>query len=134
MEEMIRRPPTYRALGAVLALWLTVFQTEPAAFHACAMHSGNGAAEAVTPAAHSGHAQHAAAATGHAPAAPHDSGASCTCPGGCSAASTVAIPEAGAEFTVEVAAPAGRPSSAIVSVQPAAADFVLPFANGPPTV
>ena len=148
---LIRRSPLGRSFGAVLALWLAVFQAEPAALHVCAMHSGHGIAATAASAAVSGgattaaaqtaahnHAQHLAVATEavavpeHAPAAPHDSGAQCTCPGGCCAATSVAMPNGANEFVIEVAVPASRPSSAIVSVLVAAADFVLPFANGPP--
>jgi hypothetical protein len=131
---LIRRSLPARSFGAVLALWFSVFSTEPAALHVCAMHSGHGAGTATAavaaPAQHN-HGQHMAAAE-KAPAPPHDSGAQCTCPGGCCAATSVAIPESGAEFTVEVAEPESRPSTAIVSVRATVVDFALPFANGPP--
>ena len=138
---LIRRTLLGRSFGAVAALWLAVFQTEPAALHVCAMHSGHGsvatAASVTAPVEHN-HGQHpsvgvgVAAGSEHAPAAPHESGAQCTCPGGCCAATSVAIPDAANEFSIEVAGPAGRPSTTIVRVRTTIADFVLPFANGPP--
>jgi len=141
MVVMTRRSPVARSFGAVLALWFSIFTMEPAALHVCAQHSGHGvaapaAASSASAAMPAGHMHHAAAAE-HTPThtpAPHESGAQCTCPGGCCVSSAVRVPAASDELTVEVAVPAHHPIAAVVSLVATNAEHVLPFANGPPTV
>jgi hypothetical protein len=131
-----------RIAGLLFAAWFTVFQTEPAVVHACAMHgaaSGHGAHGQLTAAganlsnAADAHTSHEAGAA--EPATPDDeSGATCTCPGGCAAASTVAIPGATEAAIAEAAIlNAATLRTHHETFLAADADHVLPFANGPPT-
>lgn len=132
-----------RIAGLLFAAWFAVFQTEPAAVHACAMHdggSGHGAHGTTSVQGSDSHASHlraesvGAAHEGSAPS--QDAPATtCTCPGGCAAASAAAIPGS-TEATI---ADAVISDAATLRGQPETlrlvnAEHVLPFANGPPTV
>ena len=135
---MFRRSPVIRFLAVLFAGWFSVFQAEPAAFHACAMHSAGHGAMAAPAAAHPmpghemmGHAPAAAPAADDAPA-PHTA-TQCTCPDGCAATGIVALP-ATTELATLVA-----PAEVRDATRPANdglcgrdADHLLPFANGPP--
>lgn len=133
----MRRRWWHRGLSALLAVWFALVVAEPAALHACPMHS---AAEPSTSsadasqAAHGGHAGHAAPsadrqAGDHRPA---DDAHVCTCLGDCSGTVVASVPTATTAPVVPVrltAVTLGRPQHEFVA---AWADFVLPFATAPP--
>ena len=140
----MHRPFWYRAVAAVMAVWLAIVMAEPAALHACPMHGGvmHGVAGAGTRsaagAAGASDAAAAHAAMGHDAASherpAHGTGYQCTCLGRCTAPVGAAAPAAAVALlpTVETSATrdAGLPDFEYV---PVAAAHVLPFANGPPT-
>ncbi|HVZ48177.1 MAG TPA: hypothetical protein VG916_05310 [Gemmatimonadaceae bacterium] len=130
---MIRRSPLGRAASLVLAAWFTVFAAEPMALHECPMHSMHAATPHAGMAGMVGMADmgNGAAPAANTPASGHKH-ATCTCLGGCCAASAVATPATREVSVVEVAVPAMPAFPAVGGVRRPAADFALPFANGPP--
>jgi hypothetical protein len=131
----------YRALSALLAVWLGVFLAEPAWLHACPVHSGGAAgghATARAAAAAGTQSARLAGATshhadeGHHAPAPDGRAHQCTCPGACCAVSPPALPAVTVRPTLEatvVTVDRGRPEHEYVA---AWVDFVLPFATAPP--
>jgi hypothetical protein len=126
-----------RPLAAFLALWVALFVGEPGLVHGCPVHGGIVAAAA--PGHDGGGSRMAVMGDAHAaPAHQHHQGGhhGCTCPGDCTAGSSVvpalpAAPTTGAlvEPTYRVVAD-GRPVEA--SLPRLAPPHALPFANGPP--
>jgi hypothetical protein len=127
------RSPLHRLVGVLLALWLVVFTTAPAAVHACPVHDGAGAQAHGT--SHGGHNGHAAmTAMGHdeAPApADHASKAVCQCPGSCSTVTPVQLAAIAPVdlATIVATTDPGLPEFAYVAISRA---LLLPYANGPP--
>ena len=129
-----RSLPT-RLLAALLALWLAVYTAEPAALHACPVHSG--AAHGAT--AHAG-AMHGAidhGGTGAHDRAPasgdrHAPARHCTCPDHCCAAGACGLPSARVALDVAtVRVETARRTELALRVADRA-PRLLPFANGPP--
>jgi hypothetical protein len=131
----MRRPCWHRALSAVLAVWFALVTVEPAALHACPMHSGGHAgarAHADSEGQQADHAGHQAVAGAPDSQAP-SSGHSCTCLGDCSGTLVARVPEGHVALVALLAPPKvapGRPQHEFVA---AWVDFVLPFATAPPT-
>lgn len=126
-----------RLLAALLALWLAVYTAEPAALHACPVHSGDAHATM----AHAG-AMHGAmgrgAMTTHdaAPASGHRHAPDrhCTCPDHCCAAGACGLPSARVGLDVAtVRVEAARRTELALRVADRA-PRLLPFANGPPSL
>jgi hypothetical protein len=126
-------------LALLQASWLALLIAEPAALHACAMHSsGHGthttavvATQAANEAADD-HAHHHAAA--EAASVPTDdlSDAPCQCLGECCAAAVAALPATSLE-PASVGRVAVVPAETHVAVAALRApDLQLPYANAPP--
>ena len=123
-----------RLLAALLALWLAVYTAEPAALHACPVHSaGHGAM------GHAGmHGDMDRGATGAHDAAPASGdrrapSRHCTCPDHCCAAGACGLPSARVAIGVAtVRAEAERRTELALRVADRA-PRLLPFANGPPS-
>ncbi|MBX6332408.1 MAG: hypothetical protein IRY91_11225 [Gemmatimonadaceae bacterium] len=123
----MHRPWWYRALGAFSALLFAAAIVEPVTLHPCPMHDGI-PAMSMAGAAHTmgqGHGAH------H-----HDQGTRhhCNCLGACSSATGVGLP--GHTVVPRIATVAIVPVlvPAAPSATPSTPDFVLPFANGPPSI
>jgi hypothetical protein len=138
-----------RLVAALFLPWFAVVTAEPAAFHACAMHSvgaAHGNATDVSAGPHRGHAGPAAdahsMAMGHhqSEAAPgtsapdHGGAVPCTCDSGCCVAAVATTPPTSAELLV-VPGTVRREAPLLGStgVSATATPHVLPFANGPPS-
>jgi hypothetical protein len=112
-----------------MALWVSVFQMEPAALHVCAKHSPTPAAQQMD---HSAGHHHSAPTDASQPT--DESAKCCTCPDGCATAQVVTAPSANVLVIPAarlVAAPTPEPRE---TVRPASAARLLPFANGPPSL
>jgi hypothetical protein len=135
---MHRRSPLGRLPGFLVAVWFAVFQSEPMVVHACAMHDGgpgHGATGVAAASVVDAHADHGSGSRASAtPPGEDESPDRCTCPGGCTAASAVALPVA-AESAITGAGmrDAGSHSRRPETIRTPGADHVHPFANGPPT-
>lgn len=145
MFDFSGQHPLRRFVIALWACWFVVLIGEPAVLHSCPMHDGPGAVGAVGSAgAHSGHQMShmpGMATGGKATAPTGDQGApeeaaphACTCIGACSASVTVApatqAPLSWLAGIIDIA-PVLHIVHQLVPVEP---DFVLPFANGPPSM
>jgi len=137
-------------LPALLAAWIAVLLAEPAALHACAMHSGamhaRGAGAAAHGASHAAHAPAAAAGSHDADHRTHaaeealtpgtsapDGRAACTCLGHCSSTTPLVLGALAPDLAslLPTLLHPGRLAHEYVA---AWVDFVLPFATAPPLV
>lgn len=129
----MRRSTTTRILSMLLALWLAVALTEPAALHACAMHgAGHASANAAGPAPTRPTHHHAAGADApeRQPAGTH---VVCTCLGSCSVAGAAALPAYAGIGTAPAPAPPVRVSLAAGPThEPSAPEHARPPSQGPP--
>ncbi|MEP7345713.1 MAG: hypothetical protein ABI877_10615 [Gemmatimonadaceae bacterium] len=137
---MSRHPLWSRALAAVIAPWFALVMAEPAALHTCSVHSGaipNVTATAPATASHSmaahNHGGMNASAAEQAPAAPHHGGNQCSCLGGCCAPSPVRLDTPSVLSWLPVEVLQERPRAATDEIRASADEYLLPFANGPPT-
>jgi hypothetical protein len=124
MNAMIRRSLLGRTASLVLAAWFTVFAAEPMALHECPMHSMHAAAGTGSTGDMAGMAgmAHDAAPATDAPASNHKH-TTCTCLGGCCAASAVATPATREVSVVEVSVPATPAFPAVAGARRPAPDF-----------
>jgi hypothetical protein len=132
----MRRSLLRRVFAAVLAPWVVVVMSEPAALHECAMHSAHAIPAS---AAHThGMSAHVHGMTGSEHLAPqgspsHDAASKyCTCLGGCCAATILALPGVAELSFAPIGIRAERPAESAERSAPATTEHLLPFANGPP--
>jgi hypothetical protein len=119
----------FRALAAVLSVWLGICLAEPMQLHLCVMHGGL----AIQSPAHGSHSHGSMAHDASHSTGDHEKSQQCSCLGDCTTGGTaafvapyfrIALPSVERDATLSV------PTSSAV----AASDFVLPFANGPPGI
>ncbi len=127
----MRTHPVKRVLAAFLLLWFAVVTVEPAALHACPVHSGAVPAAAESSDPHAGHGvSHAATAPGEGGHERQDH--QCLCIGDCAAAVAAALLTATPQLTAAVAYPehSGIAEPGVPRIRAPA--FLLPYPNGPP--
>ena len=137
---MQRHSPSSRVLAAIIAPWFAIVMAEPAALHTCSVHSGTAVGATAAAPATASHSlavhQHSAEnpESGHSsPASPHHGGKQCTCLGGCCAASPVSIDRPSFLSWIPAQLQRERPIAPAGESRAAPGDYLLPFANGPPS-
>jgi hypothetical protein len=119
----------------MLALWFGIVIAEPVTLHPCPMHDGvlatsmAGMSHAKSHHAHGAHASTPTDTPDHQPGGHHQ----CTCVGDCVSTAAVGLPGHAPTFVIATIAVPRRIIQVERSVALVSPDFVLPFANGPPT-
>lgn len=124
------RTRSFRALTAVLAVWVGICLAQPMQLHLCVMHGGLSIESSHTDA----HMSHGAASHGARHSSEgHETSQQCSCLGDCTAGNATAL-VAPQPFRVAMPLVASVDFQAAAPYAPvAAADLLLPYPNGPPS-